>query len=444
MSKQSKRIILLVAIGQILFIVGILAVPRIVQAIPGRYRIRLPEQLVELVTTPLPTALPAPAVAAEPATITIPNLQPTVAPTETPSPTATAEQVAQVTAAPTDTPTPTATPTHTPTPEPLPERAVIEGMKGIPQGFNNCGPANLTQVLAWYGDPTTQTVAAAYLKPNPEDRNVSPWQLSDYVNDFTALKSTVHSGGNMELLKRFLAAGFPVVIEKGYEPNTAGAEGWYGHYLTVYGYDDTLEEIYTLDTYQQPYIDGNRVDTYEDILYYWQQFNYTFYVVYQPFQEETVHNILGPDLLDPIKMWQAASLKAQADIEAAPEDPFAWLNLGVSLTRLGEATGDAAYYQNGAAAFDQARTIGLPPRTLWYEFRPYMAYWKSGRFDDVMTLTDSVLANEGGRNVEETYYYRGLALLSQGKVTEAVAAFEQALALNTNFYPAQLVLDSLR
>ena len=123
-----------------------------------------------------------------------------------------AKERAVPTTAPTSTPSPTATPF------PLPSQARIEGFEIVAQGFNNCGPANLTINLNFYGDATTQNEAAAFLKPNREDRNVSSWQLSDYVNEHTALRSTVHSGGDLELVKKFIAAGIPIVIEKGYEP----------------------------------------------------------------------------------------------------------------------------------------------------------------------------------------------------------------------------------
>ena len=43
MRKRTKSIILLVAVGQMLLILGLLALPTAVQAIPGRYRVWLQE-----------------------------------------------------------------------------------------------------------------------------------------------------------------------------------------------------------------------------------------------------------------------------------------------------------------------------------------------------------------------------------------------------------------
>jgi tetratricopeptide (TPR) repeat protein len=456
MSKRTKRIIVGVALIQVVLIVGLLVLPYAAQAIPGRYRVALAEryplvsQIAEDViaqVAPVADALPAPKSTVEGLKIIIPTLIPTASPTPWPTPLTALTQESpsslEGTVEVMPTPSPTPPPTATPTPQPLPSKKLLTGIKRIQQSFNNCGPANLTQVLNWYGNETTQAEAASYLKPNAEDRNVSPWQLSDYVNEFTDLRSTVHSGGDLEMLKRFIAAGFPVVIEKGYEPDTASSQGWFGHYLTVFGYDEDERVFHSMDSYLKVDEVVGRTDSYEEIQRYWQHFNYTFYVVYEPEQEAIVQSILGPELLQPMRMWELTAQTAQREVEQDSENAFAWFNLGTSLTRLGELTGSAGYYENGAAAFDQARSIGLPPRMLWYEFRPYLAYMKVGRYDDMIALADAVLETQGGRNVEETYLYQGHALLFQGDVAGASAAYQRAIELNENFYPAEIALQSI-
>jgi hypothetical protein len=208
---------------------------------------------------------------------------------------------------PTDTPEPTAEPTAapTPTPEPLPERVLLEGVGTIQQTFNNCGPANLTQVLQFYQYDITQEQVRLALKPNSEDRNVSPWQIQDYVNESTPYRAIARSNGNMDMLKQFIAAGLPVVVEKGYWLQESG---WWGHYLTLYGYDDALQEFRTQDSYLGPWDGSGRPASYDDIEEFWQHFNYTFYVVYEPAQEELVNSILGTEMLDDFTMWQLTAV----------------------------------------------------------------------------------------------------------------------------------------
>jgi hypothetical protein len=455
MNKRTKNLILIVAGVQVLLVVGLLALPSVVGAIPGRYRVALQErspflgEIVEGVidqVAPVATSLPAAAVSANETRVDINSLiadrgtavpEPTATtkPTETPD---TSDE--EATPLPTNTPIPTAT--FTPTPEPLPTSHMLEGMGVVKQTFNNCGPANLTQVLNYLGYGITQEEVADYLKPNSEDRNVSPWQIRDYVNERTggSFVASAHSGGTLELIKQFVAAGYPVVIEKGYRlPET----GWWGHYLTVFGYDDEKQILYSQDSYLGPFDGSGRTDDYEEFESYWQQFNYTFYVVYYPSQEAEVQAILGPELTEPMDMWRMVAARAQDEVDADQENEFAWFNLGTALTEMGAMTGEAQYYQGGAQAYDRARQIGLPPRMLWYQFRPYLAYWKVNRHEEVIALADATLSTQGGRNVEETYWYKGLALESQGFITEAINNYQAALEVNHNAYYAQISLDAL-
>ncbi len=452
MKKRTKNIILLVAIVQIILIVGFLALPTVVQAIPGRYRVALQERspflsgitegVIEQVA-PVATALPAPNQAASApkidisesiglAATAVPTVKPTAVPTAAPETTAEAQTVTK-----TDPPTPTPIP-PTATPPPLPARVVLSGMGVIKQTFNNCGPANLTQVLNYYDYETTQEQLASYLKPNSEDRNVSAWQIADYVNEQTPFSAIARSAGTFDMVKRFVAAGYPVVIEKGYE---LPQSGWWGHYLTVFGYDDDLGEMISQDSYLGPWDASGRTDKYEDIDKLWQQFNYTFYVVYPPENEAEVITLLGDVMADDMTMWNRVADLAIREQEEDPNNAFAWFNLGTAKTRLGGLTGNQQYYQEGAAAYDKAFELGLPPRMLWYQFQPYLAYLKTDRYDDVIALANATLETQGGRNVEETYWYKGHALAALGDIFGAKTAYQAALGVNKNFYPAQTSLD---
>jgi tetratricopeptide (TPR) repeat protein len=460
MSNRVRNIIIGIVIIQVMLTIGIFALPHVANALPGHYYVRLQNHrytapVIDLITTPMAAALPAPAQAGGQLSIAdvpaIPGLdqESVIRPAAPTVPTATATSAATVVedetaatdaeAEPTPTPTQTPTPAPTATPEPLPDRVYLEGLEVVVQGFNNCGPANLSIVLNYFGDPTTQEEAASYLKPNREDRNVSPWQIGDYVNEFTELRAITRSGGNIEMLKRFIASGIPVVIEKGYRPSAA--QGWYGHYLTVYGYDQEKQEFYSRDTDAGPFDGRARIDSYEELSYWWQQFNYTFYVVFPPERESRVMSIIPEYLHDNVSMWEFTTELANQEIGEDPDNVFAWLNRGVSQTRLGEITGEMSYYENGASDFDRARDIGLPPRTLYYEHRPFMAYLRVGRVDEIMNLTDALLATTGGQWVEEIHWYRGHALAAQGRLSEARESYMKALEVNKNFYPAQTSLD---
>ncbi len=388
--------------------------------LPTRVKLYLPEPVLAQITTPIPIALPAPAVIAQVtiAPLITPSLQPSA--TNTPAPLSTQSSVLST---PTLIPAPTITPT--PSATPLPATVFIENIANIPQKFNNCGPTNLTINLNHYGVDVTQLDVADIVKPHYDDRNVSPWELASYVNEQTPLEAQVFHGGDLEILKQLLAAGFPVIIEKGLDH-----DGWMGHYLTIIGYDDAAQTFITLDTYLGPWDSVGRTETYDFIEEYWQHFNYTFVLVYPPEQIPFVASILGDRYLNELQMWQNTAVRAQTAINENPDNAFAWFNLGSSLSHLAQLSDDPTHAANAAVAFDQARTIGLPWRMLWYQFEPYDAYLQNGRTDEVITLADAMLNNGGGMFVEETYLYKGLALQQMGKEAEAAVQFKRGLEIN--------------
>ncbi|MFK7805543.1 MAG: C39 family peptidase [Anaerolineae bacterium] len=373
-----------------------------------------------------------------------------------------AESVETIAPTPTEilaeTSTPTAVPptsTPTPSPTPMPLNHQIIGLVNQPQKANNCGPTNLSIVLNFYGDNTTQAEAANYLKPNRDDRNVSPWQISDYVNEFTNLRSITRANGNQELLQELVASGFPVVIEKGYDPEAADAYGWYGHYLTVFGYDIAKQEYNTIDTFLGPFIDKDvqvqgytledgYIYSFDYVAKYWQQFNYTFYIVYEPQREEELYAILGDDYIYTEDNWEAAARRAQSQLETDPDNAFVWFNLGTSLTELGKKTRNAEHYEKAAVAFDRARSLGLPSRMLWYQHSPFTAYNEMGRHEDALELANATLVDAGGRTIEEVYLHKGHTLVYLGEFEDALAAYNQAISLNSGYYPAIIGRDSLQ
>jgi tetratricopeptide (TPR) repeat protein len=280
------------------------------------------------------------------------------------------------------------------------------------------------------------------VRQNYEDRNVSPEELAGYVAEQTGLEAAVFRGGDLWQLKQLLVAGFPVIIEKGLMPDQA--TGWMGHYLTLYGYNDGEDAFLALDTFLGPWNEREqRWETYETVAEYWAHFNNTFLVVYRPEQEGQLQEVLGLTMLDPLAMWMRTAEQAQQAIDANGQDAFAWFNRGTALTYIAQLTSETSYYEQAAAAFDQARLIGLPPRMLWYQFQPYEAYLAVGRVEDVLVLVEATLVSQGGRNVEETYLYQGHALLAQGDVNGATAAYRRAAGLNPNYVAAQEALAAV-
>ncbi|MCA0452791.1 MAG: C39 family peptidase [Chloroflexi bacterium] len=385
-----------------------------------------------------PTDEPAPTVELTPSPVmqSLVTAVVTSAASATVPPTATSEPTVQN--VPTDVPQPTqaavspVTVNQSVSQPQAPLTALLTGITPVKQGWNNCGPANITMALSYYGWTQSQDYALSYLKPDREDKNVNPWELVNFVNEQSQIRALYRVGGDMQLIKRLVSSGLPVLIETGY---MFEGSDWLGHYQTVVGYDDTKQLFFVYDSYLGTGENGNGMPkTYEDFDNFWENFNRTFIVLYKPDEEGLVRSILG-DRADVTKANELAAQTAQQEATANPQNAFAWFNLGSSLTRLGK-------YQQAAAAFDKARQVGLHWRMTLYQFTPFEAYFNVGRYEEIMSLTNANLLN-GGQYVEETYYWQGKVYAAENDTAKASEAFRKALARNRNYTAAQDALNAL-
>lgn len=334
-----------------------------------------------------------------------------------------------------------ATPTFEPfpTPEPTvmftPSNYRLNNITYHPQTWNNCGPATVTMALSYFGYTADQQRAANWLKPNREDKNVSPWQMVEYINTQVPelhVYALERFGGDLQQLKTLIYKGFPVIIEVGYDPDRA-AQGWMGHYLLVIGWDDQAQTLITMDSY-----DGaNLAYSYDHIQTHWQHFNYNYIVLYESGAEPLVLELLGEDAdaeTNAVNAFYKAREEAVSAVNS-DQEAFAWFNMGSMLTFLGR-------YGDATTAFDKAREIGLPWRMMWYQFTPYEAYLEMERYDDVISLATEIISNSGG-NVEESYYYAGLARYGMREYDRARQNFNMVVNFNPNFSPAQTMLDQI-
>lgn len=403
-------------IGVVLLAILLYQVPFIHQRMA--WRVMVVQAYVRGVIDPV-EALPTPRV-----------VQAAVNPTATP----TLDQPTLTPSTPEASPTPappTLTPTITPTPTPLPSKVDLPAPAYEKQDINNCGPATLSMYLRFYGWDGTQADIVEMVKPVREDRNVNVEELDHFTRNRVGwLRTEYRVGGSTELLRRFIAAGIPVMIEEtfimaeSYWPND---DRWAGHYLLVTGYDDDLGVFTGQDSFVGPNI---RV-SYGDLDHNWQAFNRVFILVFRPDQEETVKSILGEEWDRDVNR-QRALERSRLETETDPLNKFAWFNLGTNLIYFDRDN-------EAAAAYDQARKIGLPQRMLRYQFGPFLAYFHSLRTDELLTLTEYALKITP--NSEEAMLWRGWGLYRQGKKNEAIALFWQALAANSTYIDAQYALD---
>ncbi|MEK6221196.1 MAG: hypothetical protein N2D54_03015, partial [Chloroflexota bacterium] len=251
----------------------------------------------------------------------------------------------------------------------------------------------------------------------------------------------------IDLIKKLVANGFPVVIEKGYvEKDFSGTVAWLGHYQFVTGYDEAVGAFIVQDAYLKP--GENLQSDYQTFREGWRSFNYLFMVIYPPESESEVLDLLGP--------WSDDGWANQHALEIAHQDVdqlsgldefFAWFNKGTSHVELLE-------YADAAFAYDYALFVLYPAlheddvqrpyRIMWYQTGPYWAYFYTGRYQDVIDRANQTLyGTYTDPTLEESLYWRGMAYNATGQTANAIADFQESVYLNPNFLPGWSMLTQL-
>lgn len=351
-----------------------------------------------------------------------------------------------ITATATPTSSPTLTPEFTataiPTATPIPDRILLNGIRHEYQKWNNCGPTNLAMALSFWGWEGNQLDTAAYLKPNPRDKNVMPYEMANYVHEETSLSAIVRYGGDLELLKKSIAAGFPVIIEKGLDSKKSG---WIGHYQVLAGFDEEKKTFFAYDSYEGDFSNGQTLpEPYEKIESYWRHFNYIYIVIYPADREAEVLAILGPHQDDDFNHLHAADRATLDILRLTGRDQFfAWYNRGTSLMLLTDYGGAAMAYDEAFKLYASLESASRPWRIFWYQTGPYFAYYFSGRYYDVLNLATQTINNADEPAIEESFYWRALAKEALGDVAGAIDDLRTSLKYHPGFKPSIYQLNRL-
>lgn len=332
--------------------------------------------------------------------------------------------------------TPTLTPTVTATFAPIPVEVDLKGVVHEYQKFNNCGPATLSMALSYWGWQGDQLVTGDYLRPNKDDRNTLPQELADYVNTQTSLRAVLRWAGDLDMIKRLVAAGFPVLIEQGFEDEHP-EDGWMGHYGLITGYSDPRGKF----IFQDSYVMADYPIAYERVQKHWQAFNDVFVVIYPPERESDVMTVLGAHADEAYNLAYAVE-KASHEITISSGRPlfFAWYNLGTSLTNMKDNAGAAAAYDQAFALYADIPEEQRPWRMNWYQMGAYEAYYETGRYQDVINLVYNTLVTTTVPSIEECWLWRGRAHAALGNTNDAISNFRQALVWHPGY---QAALDAL-
>ncbi len=317
----------------------------------------------------------------------------------------------------------------------LPDSVTLSGITHEWQTWNNCGPATLSMALSFHGYQLSQAEIGSVLRTNANDKNVNPQELVTYAQ-LQGLSALARVNGDAQLLKRLVSIGLPVIVEVWLEPEP---DNGFGHFRLMTGYDDDSQ----LWTAYDSYVAENMVDPngeysgiyvpYEQLEQQWRVFNRSYIVLYPSDASAQVEAALAGATDDGF-MWRQTLARAEIELTQQPDDVFAWFNRGTALVGLEQ-------FKEAANAYDRAQEIGLPWRMMWYQFGPLKAYHETLRHQDLLDTAERTLATTV--DVEELYYWQGVALAALGDTEGARTAFRSALALRPDYPEAEQALNAL-
>lgn len=327
----------------------------------------------------------------------------------------------------------------------LPTRHHIGQLKHSVQTLNNCGPAAIVSALSYWGFDVSQETARRVLRPYAESRGMSQTVIPYYVGEF-GLNAKVRIDGNRDVIKALVANDVPVIVLQWIREN------WrLGHFRVVQGYDDTLGVFYVNDSLLGP----NLAIPYDSFDARW-DYNWSRYIpIYDPSQIPTVAAILGPDW-DDKGMFARRLPDLKAQVKADPNDWQTWGRLVEALIgaeRFQEALDTHDYYTarrgstpvstqsnaGGAAPFQSASSQSTTRMRILNKLE---------RYEEALAASDDALArgvasSSGAWGSASLWLQRGDALRGLGRVTEARAAYQRAVAMDGPYTEAGDRLASL-
>lgn len=357
------------------------------------------------------------------------------------APTATQQPEPSATPVVTSEETAISEPSATPLPTPIPAAVKLEGIVQEYQRFNSCGPANLALAMRYWGWVGEQTDIEEIIKPKLEDLNVFPEELIYFVQTQTPLDALMRYGGDIDLLKKFVAAGYPVMVERGYiNRDEKNEDGWMGHYSVVDAYDDARGEVHMPDTFN-----GYIWRSYELLQSDWDEFAGTYILIFPSADKDKILDLLGEHADAAYNLdYTLEKFKTRLQTAKRHEQYFIWHTIGELLVLKKD-------YVEAAKAFDEAFAVyrwlpldDRPWRMLWYQIGPFEAYYHTGRYDDVISLAyKTVTDTASAPGFPEIFLWSARAQIKKGNVGTATFELKRALQYHPGWEPALAELKAL-
>ncbi len=164
-----------------------------------------------------------------------------------------------------------------------PTHVMLDPVGQVWQTLNNCGPASVAMILAYYGHPVTQAAAQTVLRPDPEQWGMLPGAVPPYVAGF-GLEARILDHGTADNIKSLLNQGVPVIVAQWLSEDNP-----LPHYRVVVGFDDAKGTFIVNDGD----LGFGRSIAYKDFDELWDVYNNLYLPIYPTGDAASVRDLLG-------------------------------------------------------------------------------------------------------------------------------------------------------
>jgi hypothetical protein len=218
----------------------------------------------------------------------------------------------------------------------------------IPQTYNNCGPATIAEVLAYWGISRTQSQVQSVLRVDGPIVGMTPYGVPAYARSL-GLRALMGVGGTARLIKYFVQNRLPLIAHQ-----VVSLGDSTGHWRPVEAYDDAQGVFTTSDTYLGA---GYRL-TYDTFARLWAERDNAFMVLYTASRQAAVSASLSASGWQKAEAYQRdlALLKAYqlepkpASAPAGTDSAYRNLAMAWDEAQLGHASEARAYLRQASLA----------------------------------------------------------------------------------------------
>ena len=229
-----------------------------------------------------------------------------------------------------------------------PAAASLGPLINIPQTWNNCGPAAIAEVLAYWGISRTQAQVQAVLRVEGPLIGMTPYGVPTFARS-VGLRTLTGVGGTEAMVKGLIAAGLPVIVHQ-----IVSLADTVGHWRPVEAFDDRQSIFTTSD----PYLGPNHVIDYADFARMWAQRDYAFFVLYPASRRTALSAVLTTARWNKTAAYtKDLALLRAGQLDASPTgaptsaaEGYRYLGMAWDAAQLGQASTARSYLKRAASA----------------------------------------------------------------------------------------------